>query len=92
MKYSFHVGVITETQTGRIISVYLRVRRGPAAKVRGLAGGAAFANYNRKGELLGVEILGPCTLRVLDSVANTAPEREFIRKSIPRNMVAAGKK
>ncbi|MGH7135903.1 MAG: hypothetical protein ACREHD_09195 [Pirellulales bacterium] len=49
----------------------------------------AFANYNRKGELLGIELLGPCRLSVLDRVAKSKPVRDFVRRVTPREMALA---
>lgn len=91
MQYDFKVSVATEKQSGRILAVYFQVRKGKAAEVREFANGAAFANYNRKGELLGIEMLGPCKLAVLDKIAASEPEntRKFFRDAVPRKMVMA---
>jgi hypothetical protein len=64
------------------------VRKGRAAQVKELARGNAFANYNARGELLGVELLGPCEISVLDRIARKEPNtvRNFFRQSVPRQM------
>jgi hypothetical protein len=56
MDFSFKLSITNDTRTGEILSVYLRIRKGKVGKVRELEDGAAFANYSRKGELLGAEI------------------------------------
>lgn len=90
MKPSFRISVGTNERTGEIMAVYFQVRKGHAAEVREFADGAAFANYSRKGELLGVEILAPCRLSVLDKIAGDRNVKQFIRRGIPRQMELAG--
>jgi hypothetical protein len=91
MQFSFKLSVTNDTRTGEILAVYLRVRKGKVEKVRELEGGAAFANYGRKGELLGIEILAPCHLSVLDKLSQSdLPTKTFIRKNMPPGMVLAG--
>ena len=93
MKSDFDLSVETDNDTGRVIAVYFQVRKGKAATVREYANGQAFANYNSGGELLGVELLAPCNIRVLDKIANTASvsirerTKRFLRSSVPREMV-----
>jgi uncharacterized protein YuzE len=93
MKTNFAISVEVDKDTGRVLAVYLQVREGKAASVEEFAGGRAFANYNRDGELLGVEILAPCEIKVLDRIAKTAPAgirnrvKGFFRDSIPQHMV-----
>jgi hypothetical protein len=91
MKLSFGILVVTNKQTGKIMSVYLQVREGKAVEVHEVCEGAAFANYNRKGELLGIELLAPCHIGVLAKVSRDANVKRFIRNGIPRQMeLAAG--
>ncbi len=91
MKHSFNISVAANVRTGDILSVYIRIRKGKAFEVKEFQNGAAFANYGKKGELLGIELLEPCKLSVLDKIPNTDPmAKKFVRKAIPRQMVAAG--
>jgi uncharacterized protein YuzE len=91
MKFSFQLTVTNDNRTGEILAVYLRIRKGKVEKVRELQDGAAFANYGKKGELLGIEMLAPCRLSVLDRIARNEPQtRKFIRGNVPRDMVLAG--
>jgi hypothetical protein len=91
MKRDFFVGVTTDSRTGRLMAVYFQFRRGKAAKVREFADGNAFANYNEKGELLGIELLGPCKVEVVDKIAKRDDLKKFIRSAAPSAMlVGAG--
>ena len=88
---SFGMSVQTDNRTGNIVAVYFQIRVGKAAQVKELAGGDAFANYNTKGELLGIELLAPCQITVLDKIARAEPDkvRNFVRQSVPRQMALA---
>jgi hypothetical protein len=93
MKHSFGVEVCTERKTGEMLAVYFQVREGKAAQVKEFADGTVFANYARNGELLGIEMLAPCEIKVLDKIAASEDPkyrnqtRDFFRNSVPRNMV-----
>lgn len=86
MKPSFAISVCTNEKTGDIMAVYFQVREGKATEVREHCEGAAFANYNRKGELIGVELLAPCKMSVLTRISKDANVKRFIREGIPRKM------
>lgn len=83
--------VAIDKETGKTLAVYFHIRNGKAAEVREIEDGVAYANYNRKGELLGVEILAPCRIAVLDRIARQEPSqiRRFLKDTIPRKMVAS---
>src|SRR5260221_11413554 len=89
----FSMQVEVEESTGEVTAVYFQVREGKAAKVKEFADGTVFANYNQKGELLGVEMLAACEVSVLDKIAAVEPKplrartRNFLRKSAPRVML-----
>ena len=89
MQYLFKVSVETNNHTGEILAVYFQVRKGKAVEVQEFENGNAFANYGRKGELLGIELLAPCKLKVLDQIMKTEPQpRMFVRNAMPRKMLA----
>src|SRR5437870_1931252 len=92
--FNFRVNVTTEKSTGRVLSVYLQIREGKAAKVKELEDGAAFANYSSSGKLLGVELLAPCHVKALDRIVSHDPDvkwrrrlKDFFRRTAPREMV-----
>ena len=87
----FSIAVETDTKTGEVIAVYFQIRKGKAAKVSELENGNVFVNYNSKGEILGIEMLAPCSIAVLDKIARKDSEKteRFVTGAIPREMVMA---
>jgi len=81
--------VSVDNLTGDVLAAYLRVRPGKAAETREFADGNAFADYDTAGNLLGVEILGPCQVKVLDRISRGEPKsvKRFLRGSIPVQML-----
>jgi hypothetical protein len=77
--------------SGRTVATYLRVREGEVAETRELKEGLAYADYDGEGVLLGVELLGPCEVEVLDRIADQEPEpvQRFLKGSVPRGLVPA---
>ena len=86
-KFSFHVNVETHDQTGEVLAVYLQIRKGKASTTREYADGNLFADYDKRGELLGIEMLAPCRAAVLDRIATEAQEKRFLRRAVPRGML-----
>ena len=94
-KLTFGISITTDESTGEVLSVYFQIRKGKALETREFADGAAFADYNKTGELVGVELLAPCKVSVVDQLAENEPShvrsrtKKFIRTAGPRQMVAA---
>ena len=92
MKYELSLSVETDKETGDIMAVYFQVRTGKVSKVIEREKGAVFVNYAKNGELLGVEMLAPCNISVLDKIAAKEPmttrstTRRFFRRAVPRQM------
>jgi hypothetical protein len=80
-----------DDKTGRTVAVYLRVRKGEVAETKKVKPGIAYADYDSAGELLGIELLDPCQVAVLDSAAPAESEavRRFLTGSVPHELVAA---
>jgi uncharacterized protein YuzE len=74
MSKSFSVRVQAHPRTGHPMAAYFHISEGKASEARELAGGAVLANYDRKGKLLGVELLSPCKKSVLRKLSSDAPE------------------
>ena len=87
--FDFQLSVETNDQTGDVVAVYFQIRKGQSAKVKEYAGGAAFADYDRKGRLLGIELLEPCKASVLSSIAEQPSAKNFVRNAVPRGMLLA---
>ena len=86
--YSFRVLVTTDNRSGDVLAVNLRIRKGRSVETKEFGDGAAFADYDKKGELLNIEVLGPCEVKILDSIAaSDVTTRKFIRDSLPSKML-----
>jgi hypothetical protein len=88
---TFKLEASFDEKTGRPVAVYLRVRRGEVAQTKEVKEGVASADYDAHGTLLGIELLSPCEVAVLDGIAAREPEpvRRFLRGSPPRELVLA---
>lgn len=95
MDYQFAIEVTVDEATGNTISAYFQIRRGRVAETREFADGAAFADYDQNGALLGIELLAPCRVEIVDQLAANEPAhlrqktKAFMRKSGPPQMIAA---
>jgi uncharacterized protein YuzE len=91
---NFGVTVTTDDGTGEVLSAYFQIRKGTSHQTVEFADGAAFADYNRHGELIGIELLAPCKVSVVDQLAANESRdvrmrtKQFIRNSGPRTLVA----
>jgi uncharacterized protein YuzE len=83
--------VSVDEKTGIVRAAYLRIRTGEVANTREVSEGRAFADYSADGILLGIELLAPCNVDVLDSVVAQEPEpvKRFLRGGTPRELVSA---
>lgn len=90
-QFDFQVSVETDDQTGRVIAVYLRVREGKCHRTKEYSDGIVFADYDKRGKLLGIEILGRCRATVLNQIATLPSEKQFVRNSVPRGMLVGAR-
>jgi len=90
-KIALRMEAEVDSLTGKVEAVYFYMRPGTAAETREYAEGRALADYDRKGKLLGIELLGPCEAVILDKISRKepAPIKKFLRGSIPREMALA---
>jgi hypothetical protein len=86
-RFSFAVYVEAETGTGRLLSACIQIRQGKSASVREFAKGNAFADYDKDGNFLGIELLGPCDAKTIDRIAKLAVAKKFIRSAVPAGML-----
>jgi uncharacterized protein YuzE len=89
MKHNFKVTVTTNELDGSVMCVYLRIRKGASARTVEVKDGAAYADYNQKGQLLGIELLEPCSIKVVDKIAQKedASVKRFVLDNSPRGML-----
>jgi uncharacterized protein YuzE len=87
MTYKFVVSIEVEERTGHIQAVYFRFRPGRAVRTEKYSHGDAFADYDSAGNLLGIELLAPVPLRLLNRITGPDPATQaFVRRSVPREM------
>jgi hypothetical protein len=75
--------------TGAAAAAYLQVRKGEVGQTKEVEEGVAFADYDPAGALLGIELLAPCPVEVLDQLIRGEPEsmRRFIRGVVPHQFL-----
>lgn len=90
-KFTLRTDIEVDDETGKVVAFYFYIRPGKAAETREYADGKALADYDRKGNLLGIELLGPCQVAILDKISRREPTpvKKFLRGSIPREMALA---
>lgn len=94
MELDFGISIEVDNATGKTICVYFRVRRGKVHETREFADGAAFADYDKSGQLLGVELLSPCKVEIVDQLSANEPvalrsrAKRFMRENGPPSMIA----
>jgi uncharacterized protein YuzE len=87
----FGLVVTYNDRTGDPVAAYVRIREGKAAETKEISEGIAFADYGVDGLLLGIELLAPCSVEILDRVSEKEPEpvRHFLRRGVRKEMIFA---
>jgi hypothetical protein len=90
-KPAFRLDASVDDRTGGLVAAYLRVREGEVAETKEIEEGVAYADYDAAGMLLGIELLGPCQVEVLDRIGQGEPEpvKRFLRGATPRELICA---
>ena len=86
-KFAFRVSIETHDRTGKVVAAYFQVRKGKVKATKEYADGNAFADYDKHGDLLGIELLAPCRAAILDSIAKQASAKRFVRNAVPQGML-----
>jgi uncharacterized protein YuzE len=86
-KFAFRVNIETRDDTGEVLAVYFQLRKGKTKVTKEYADGNVFADYDKDGKLLGIEMLAPCRASVLDKIAGQAPAKRFVRDVVPCGML-----
>jgi uncharacterized protein YuzE len=90
----FGISITIDESTGEVMSAYFQIRKGKSHVTVEYADGAALADYNRNGELIGVELLAPWKVSIMNQIAaNESVElltqaKEFMKNAGPRQLVA----
>ena len=77
---------------GAIEGAYIRLREAKVARTREVAGDALLADYDARGNLIGIEILAPVRISQVVNLVDQRrrrPFRRFVRQSLPAGLVAA---
>ena len=87
----FRLEVSYNETTGDPVAAYVRVREGAVAQTKEISPGVAFADYAADGLLLGIELLAPCPIDILERVSEKEPElvRQFLRRGVRKEMICA---
>ncbi|MCI0380697.1 MAG: DUF2283 domain-containing protein [Gemmataceae bacterium] len=87
----FRLEVSYNETTGDPVAAYVRVREGKVAQTKEISAGVAFADYAADGSLLGIELLEPCRIDILERVAEKEPEqvRQFLQHGVRKEMIFA---
>ena len=87
----FSLSISIDETTGAVRMAYLRVRDGKSVETREHSNGLALADYDQHGNLIGVELLAPCSGKILNRITASEPEpvKRFLRSAAPRKLVTA---
>jgi uncharacterized protein YuzE len=90
-KPKFRLEVSYNETTGDPVAAYVRVREGKVAETKETSTGTAFADFSADGSLLGIELLAPCRIDILEGVSEKESEqvRQFLRRGIRKEMIVA---
>lgn len=90
----FRLEVSYSERTGEPVAAYVRVREGKVSQTKEISDGLVFADYGADGDLLGIELLGPCPVEILEklTVQESVEIRQFLQRGVRREMIVAGKK
>jgi uncharacterized protein YuzE len=90
-KRALQLEASVDERTGHMRAAYLRVRQGKVARTKEIKEGVVYADYDASGRLLGIELLGPCDVSVLDKIAEREPRpiKQFLANGAPRELVVA---
>ena len=87
----FRLEVSYSETTGDPVAAYIRIREGKVCETKEISEGVAFADYAADGALLGIELLAPCPIELLENVAADEPEHvhQFLRQGVRKEMITA---
>ena len=78
-----------DDRTGFPRAVYMHVREGLVHTTKEVEPGQAFADYDTEGLLIGIEMIAPCEVKVLDriTIKETSIVKAFIRNTTPHGFI-----
>lgn len=79
--------VTLDRRDSEVLAVYMRLRKGSVFETVELEEGVALADYDKKGHLLGVELLAPCRVEMFDKLPDRA-SASALKMAVPIGFVA----
>lgn len=83
---------ISASAEGALQAVYIRLRTNKIARTREIVEDIVMADYDGRGQLVGIEILAPVSLKVICRLVDQPrrrPFRRFVREQAPGDLVLA---
>ncbi len=83
---------ISASADGAVQAVYIRLHSNKIARTREIVEDIVMADYDRRGQLVGIEILAPVRLQIISRLVDQPrrrPFRRFVKEQAPENLVLA---
>lgn len=77
---------------GTLEAMYIRLRQGTVARTEEIEEDVLLCDFDRRGNLLGIEILAPVKLRNLTKLVSPpvrTPFRRFVGQAVPEELIEA---
>lgn len=83
---------ISASADGTLQAVYIRLRTNKIARTKEIIDDVVMADYDGRGQLVGIEILAPVSLKIITKLVDQPrrrPFRRFVREQAPEGLVLA---
>ncbi len=83
---------ISASANGTLQAVYIRLRRSKIARTKEVVEDVVMADYDVRGQLVGIEILAPVKLRIIRRLVDEPRRRpfsRFVKEQAPADLVLA---
>ncbi len=83
---------ISASADGALQAVYIRLRRNKVARTKEIVADVVMADYDGRGQLIGIEILAPVKLRIIRRLVDEPrrqPFSRFVKEQAPADLVLA---
>ena len=83
-KIQFEIS-LTAGPDGRLVAGYIHLRKAKAARTKVIVEDTVLADYDSRGNLIGIEILGPVKIQILTRLVDS-PNRVAFRRFATANL------
>ncbi len=83
---------LTAGPDGKLLAGYIHLRKSKAARTKVVVEDTVMADYDSRGNLIGIEILGPVQIKILARLVDStdrAAFRRFAKASLPKDLCEA---